>query len=196
MSAVRVRIGEGNEPQVNYLWDSRWRPTEGAADWAIAGPDETRNRGGLSARAALHSSIVLCLFTDKRIPNDHPLIKLLDDGDQRGWWGDGADVRTDLDETELGSLLWIFERSFLSEEIRRWVEAIASEALSPLIAQGAAVRIDCQAEMQPTQNRINLAVQVYGRENTKIYDVRFDDIWKQAATSPEPPPFPDYPPVS
>lgn len=194
MSGFRVRIGEGEQPQVNYLWDSQWQPPEGAADWAIAGPTETMNRGGLQARAALHTAIVLSLFTDKRLPDDHPLMKLIEDGDQRGWWGDGADVRTDLNETELGSYLWVFERAYLNDDIVRQVEAVAQEALAPLIAQEAAARIDCQAERRPPpSDGVNLAVQAYGRDGRRIYDIRFEDIWRQSLTSPKPLPFPNYP---
>jgi hypothetical protein len=32
-----------------------------------------RNRGGPSARAVLHTNVVLCLFTDKGLSDDHPL---------------------------------------------------------------------------------------------------------------------------
>jgi len=192
MTMLRVRIGESEQPQTNLLWDSQWRPPEGAADWAIAGADETRNRGGLRATAALHTAIVLCLFTDKRIPDDHPLMWLVEHGDQRGWWGDGEDVRADLSETELGSLLWIFERSTLTEDIRRWVEVLAIEALMPLIDEGAAVRIEAQASAMFEFNRLDLFVQIYGRDGAKIYEERFADIWTQSITSPPPLPFPDY----
>jgi phage gp46-like protein len=192
MTALRVRIGEGDKPQSNLLWDSQWKPPEGAADWALAGAAETANRGGLRATAALHTAIVLCLFTDRRIPDDHPLMWLVEYGDQRGWWGDGEDVRRDISETDLGSLLWIFERSTLTEEIRRWVEVIALEALAPLISQGAAVRIDAQAFAEFEFDRLDLFVQVYGRNGDKIYEARFDDIWKQSVTSPAPLPFPGF----
>lgn len=190
---LRVRISEGDQPQANLLWDSQWRPPEGAADWAMADAKETQNRGGLRAQAALHTAVVLCLFTDKRIPNDHPLLYLLEGADQRGWWGDGADVRGDLSETDLGSLLYVFERSILTEDIRRWVEAIAIDALTPLIKQGAAVRVDAQAFAEFALDRMDLAVQIYGRDGQKIYDQRFADIWKQSVTSPAPLPFPAYP---
>lgn len=178
---LRVRIDEGNDPQPQLLWDSIWRPADGFADWAIAGPTEKLNRGGLQATQALHTAIILCLFSDKRCPDDHPLRKLIDDSDLRGWWGDGIDVRADLGETELGSLLWILERAPLDEEYRRWAEQIATEALAPLIAQGAAARIDVTAIAEAAFDRLDLLVQVYGRDGTQIYDYRFDDLWKQAA---------------
>lgn len=190
MTALRVRINEGEQPQVDYLWDSQWRPPEGAADWAIADATEPSNRGGLRAKASLHTAIVLCLFTDKRIPDDHPLVYLMEGGDHRGWWGDGLDIKRELSEDEMGSLLWIFERSILTEEIRRWVETIAIDALAPLISQGAAVKIDAQAFAKFEFNRLDLAIQIYGRDGTKIYNQRFADIWKQSITSPASLPFP------
>jgi phage gp46-like protein len=190
---LRVRIDEGSDPQPNLLWDSVWSPTDGRADWAMADADETQNRGGLRAKAALHTAIILLLFTDRRISADHPLRYLVEDGDPRGWWGDGVDVRDDVSEAELGSLLWVFERAHLNEDIRKWVEVVALEALAPLIAQGAAVRIEAQAEAQFAINRVDLAVQVYGRDGAQTFNVRFDDIWRQTASAPKPLPFPSYP---
>lgn len=195
MSSLRVRIGEGAEAQPILLWDSIWAPWQGQADWAIAGADETQNRGGLRAVAALHTAVIIALFTDRRIADDHPLRHLVQDGDPRGWFGDGEDIRGELGETGMGSLLWVFERSILTEEIRRWVEAVALEALAPLIFQGAAARIEAQAVSHPAFNRCDLAIQIYGRDGSRTYDYRFDDIWQQAATSPGPAPFTQLPPV-
>lgn len=194
MAFIRTRISEGADAQPNLLWDSVWSPWGGVADWAIADGEAT-NRGGLRAKAALHTAVILALFTDKRMPDNHPLRYLLAEGaDPRGWFGDGEDVRADLFEGEMGSLLWIFERAILTDEIGRWVEAISLEALQPLITQGAAARIEAQADVHSAINRCDLAVQIYGRDGTKIYDFRFEDIWRQAATAPAPQPFPDFPP--
>lgn len=193
MTSPRIRIDEGLQPQPNLLWDSQWDPWRGSADWAIAGSDEAQNRGGLRAKAALHTAVIHCLFTDRRIEQTHPLFYLVEDGDPRGWWGDGVDVRADLFEEPMGSLLWVFERSILTEEIRRWVEVVALEALAPLSNQGAVVRAEAQAEAQFAINRCDLAVQLYGRDGSQIHDVRFDDIWKQTITSPKPNRFPTQP---
>lgn len=183
MAWLKVRIGEGNDDQPNLLWDSVWQPQFGQADWALAGADEVQNRGGLRARAVLHTAVVLLLFTDRRIADDHPLRYLIDGSDPRGWFGDGVDVRRDLNEDELGSLLWIFERSILTEEIRQWVEAIAIEALAPLILQKAASRIEAQAVAQFAVNRLDLSIQIYGRDGQQVYAHRFEDIWKQTASA-------------
>lgn len=194
MASLRVRINEGAQAQPILLWDSIWSPWRGQADWAIAAPDEPQNRGGLQAKAALHTAVIISLFTDKRIPNDHPLRYLVEDGDPRGWFGDGEDVRPELGETEMGSLLWVFERSTLTEDIRRWVEAIALDALAPLIFQGVASKIDAQATAEFAFNRCDLAIQIYGRDGSKSYDYRFDDVWQQTITSPKAATFRDNPP--
>jgi len=179
MADVRVRIGEADRPQPCLLWDSVWDPRNGNADWAIAGQDETSNRGGLRAKSALHTAIVLALFTDKRIPQQHPLRKYVDSDDPRGWWGDDVDIRTEGGEAELGSLLWVFERAVLTEAIRLEVIAEAQNALQCLIDQGAATRIDAQAEMYAAFNRLDLAIQIYGTAGGEVYAVKFEDVWAQ-----------------
>jgi phage gp46-like protein len=184
MSSLRIRISEGTDPQPVLLWDSIWQPWHSVADWAIADPDEKQNRGGLRSKATLNTAVVISLFTDKRIPDDHPLRYLVQDNDPRGWWGDGVDVQSDLGETDMGSLLWVFERAPLTEDIRRWVEAIAIDALTPLLKQGIVVQIDAQAIANFAIGRCDLVIKLYGRDGSQVYDQRFDDIWQQSVTSP------------
>lgn len=179
MAAIRVRIAEGDQPQPLLLWDSIWNPDLGFADWALAEPDETQNRGGLRAKAALATAVVDALFTDVRCPDDHPLRYLAGD-DLRGWWGDGIDVRTDLGEAPLGSLLWLLERAPLTFEIvSLWAPRLAEDALAPLLAQGAVVRIETEAIGDELRSRLDLFVRLYGRDGQKIYDQRFDAVWSQ-----------------
>lgn len=175
---LNLRVNEGCGAQPQLLWDSVWDPRLGAADWAYATASETRNVGGLSARAAIETAVVLALFTDRRCPEGHPLEPYIDAGDRRGWWGDGIDVRADLGESEMGSLLWLLERATATPENANWARTFALDALQPLIAQGLAARADAQAEL-PSPGRINLAVQLYGRDGTTVYDRRFDDVWAQ-----------------
>lgn len=191
---LRVRINEGQQDQPDLAWDSVWQPQTGSADWALAGQGEPQNQGGLRAKAALHTAVCQLLFTDRRLPPDHPLAYLVpQDADPRGWFGDGVDVREDLKEGELGSLLWIFERAPLTEDIGRWVQAEAVAALQPLIAQGAAARIEAQVSVGSAINQCDLAIQIYGRSGAVIYDQRFQDLWRQAAVAPPAPPFPQLP---
>lgn len=179
MVQVRVRIDEGAQPQPLLLWDSVWNPQLGVADWAVAGADEPQNRGGLRAKAALATAVVLSLFTDVHCPDDHPLRYLAGDN-LRGYWGDGIDVRSDLGEAPLGSLLWLLERAPLTFDIvSLWANRLAQEALAPLVTQGAAVRIETETAGDEQRSRLDLFVRLYGRDGQKIYDQRFDAVWSQ-----------------
>lgn len=195
MAMLQVRIEEGDDAQPLLLWDTIWAPWKGAGDWALADAAEKQNRGGLRARGMLHTAVILCLFTDKRIDGDHPLARLVEGEDPRGWWGDGEDIRADLGEREMGSLLWVLERAHLNEEMRRWVEALAIDALATLIFQGICGKIEAVATRPTDPNRVNLDVKLYSARGSLLYDYRFDDIWQQSVTTPAPVPFTSAPPV-
>lgn len=177
---INVRIDEGCAAQPELLWDSVWDPATGRADWQVARPGEPLNAGGLRAMRPLETAVILSLFTDRACPPNHPLAP--PDGDLRGWWGDGVDVRTDLGEAPLGSLLWLLERSILDPVATpRWAIAFAQDALSGLVTQGAVATIAVQAAAQPP-SRLDLAVQLYAQNGAELYNRRFSDIWSKEFT--------------
>lgn len=178
MPQVRVRIDEGAAPQPILLWDSVWRASEGVADWAPA-VGEPQNRGGLQAGSALATAVVLALFTNRRCPDDHPLRYLAED-DLQGWWGDGIDVRRDLGEAPLGSLLWLLERAPLTADIvERWAQTFVQDALAPLLGQRAIVRAETEVTADERAGRLDILVRLYGRDGSRIFDQRFDAVWRQ-----------------
>lgn len=183
---IFMRVNEGCGSQPLLLWDSAWVPAEGEADWALAGADETQNRGGLAARAPLETVVILCLFTDKRAPPELEaggsgpggVPPRLDDGDPRGWWGDGIDVREDDGEAALGSWLWLLERSALTDETARLAAYYAQEALAVLVTQEACVRVETSASFDELTGRLDLTAALYGQDGTRIYDGRFEIYWR------------------
>ena len=177
--AFSIRSNEGCAPQPILTWDTVWDAQSGFADWAYADRSEASNRGGLQAQAALQTAVILCLFTDRYCPPDHPLAFLIEGDDPRGWWGDGVDVARDQGEAPLGSLLWLLAHAPLTEEIARYAQAFALEALSVLIGQQAVVRVEAQTQIVGP-SRLNLAVQLYGRDGSRLYAHQFDDVWRQA----------------
>lgn len=187
MPPLRIRQAEGCDGDPYLAWDTVWSADriaiENSADWVLAGADEPSNRGGLQAKAGLATAAVLCLFTDRRCPPDHPLAYLAD-GDPRGWWGDAVDVDAAAGETELGSLLWLLARAPLTgpkgEEMRRWAEVFAAEALETLRTQGVVARIACVATLNEARERVELQVGLYASDGTTLFDRRFEQIWEQA----------------
>lgn len=186
MVAIRIRQAEGCDGSPYLVWDTvlAWdgRALELSADWALAGPDESDNRGGLQAKAGLSSAVVLALFSDRRCPEDHPL-RYLADADMRGWWGDAVVVDAGAGEAELGSLLWLLARAPLTgpggEDMRRWAEVLAAEALEPLRAQGVVARIETEATLNELRERIELRVALYAQDGATVYERRFEQIWEQ-----------------
>jgi phage gp46-like protein len=183
MDSLQIRAAEGCAADSNVLWDSIWDAERGLADWGLASAAETSNRGGLRATAILETAVTLALFTNKRVPSDHPLAWLAD-GDPQGYWGDGVDVRADLGEAELGSLLWLLERAPVTingVSVAIWAQQFASEALKPLLDQKAVVKVDVSASVEEIRGKLLLFVNLYGRDGQRIYDRKFDLVWNQVA---------------
>lgn len=184
---IIMRVNEGCGEQPMLLWDSLWAAEEGAADWALADAAEPLNRGGLRALQPIETAAVLCLFSDRRAPEElregapgpAGFPPRLDDGDPRGWWGDGIDVRTEDGEAELGSHLWLLERAPLTEETARLAALYAQEALQPLLVQQLCARVETAAVVNEIEGRLELTVDLYGRDGALIYSRRFDVYWRR-----------------
>jgi phage gp46-like protein len=192
MTDIAIRTTEGCDEQPFLLWDSVWNPDKGIADWSLADADETLNHGGLRAKAGLHTAVILCLFTDRRLPDDMPHPDSLagavaggetgpSGADRRGWHGDSYDVRPDLGEDEMGSLLWTLERGTLSDATARQAEAMAIEALQTLKRQDVVARIEVEATARPIDGRLDLIVRLFSHDGSRAYDQRFGLLWKQTA---------------
>lgn len=97
----------------------------------------TDERGFIALTSGLETPVFLSLFTDRRArPSDrveHP----------RGWWGD-AHARVPGDQ--IGSLLWLLERSPLTTSALRRAQLYAAEALRWLKTDGLAKEIAVTVE--------------------------------------------------
>lgn len=176
MIEIRVRAQEGSEPEPYLLWDSTWNPAEMWADWSLNSTTAVSNAGGLTSARGLETAVILSLFTWKRAEDYE--IDAAAYPDHKGWWGDAVDVDTSNGETELGSKLWLLLRSALTQTTPQLAKTYASEALQPLIAQGACARINVDA----TSNffdRIELGVSLYGEDGSVIYKQNFALLWQQ-----------------
>lgn len=184
--AIRLRDGEACDPTTPFLSpDLVIVEADGATvgfDYVLAGTDETRNRGGFSAKRGLHTAVAIQLFSDRRWIEGQDILDERDP-DRRGWWGDSVDLQPG--EDEIGSWLWTLRRSDLTPETLAKAREYALLALQPLVDQGAVVRfeVECQGlrgtPIDPTAGVLVIKVDGYGRDGSKIYATRFEALWKQ-----------------
>lgn len=152
----------------DIVWDGQ------RGDLALAGLDAAVNPGGLKSEAAIATAVLICLATDLRVED----YELPPDVDNRGWAGDGFDLRGA--ERPLGSRLWTLENSTVDDaDIPRRAETYAEEALETLIDQGLAVRADVSATARPVDRRLDLEVSLYGRDGRAVFHERFAVLWEQ-----------------
>ena len=181
MTEILLRENEGCAPDTAILWDTIWT-AEQVGDFQIApASGEPGNCGGLIARNGLYTAAALCLFTDLRVPDLHPLAWLAD-GDPRGWWGDGVDVRTDLGETPMGSLLWLLERAPMQIRgvaVETWAQQLAAESLQTLVDQGMVAKITTEAVADPAIGHLYLQVGMFGSNGAQVFDQQFELYWQQ-----------------
>jgi phage gp46-like protein len=182
MTEILLRENEGCLPDTAVLWDTVWLAPDQVGDWRLApAAGEPGNNGGLAAHRGLFTAACLCLFTDLRVPDLHPLAWLAE-GDPRGYWGDGIDVRADLGEIPLGSLLWLLERAPMvirGVPIARWAQQLARESLQTLIDQEMVAVITCEAVAEPAMGHLYLRVNMFGENGAQVFDQQFELYWQQ-----------------
>lgn len=152
--------------------DIVWSGVSG--DFAMAIVPEDGGVGGFAGVNPIASAALMLLFSDAR-----PLSNGLSDiEDPRGWIGDGFDVDTKNGEAPLGSTLWRFNRALVDDDgvLARKIKLAAEAALQPLKTQGVIDRIEIEAEVVRSQDRIALQVDLIARDRT-VFSKSFDPLW-------------------
>jgi len=152
--------------------------TEIALDFALADPDETTNRMGLRSKAALHTAILIQLFTDRRARADMTLPDDLDNN-PRGWWGDSVALDSSLGETELGSHLWTLRRSALSDQTANLAADMVRDALQPIADQGAVASFTVETWVDKSNGLLGIDIGAYSNSGTLTYNQKFEILWQQ-----------------
>ena len=157
--------------------DILWNGTSG--DFAVSTTQADGGAGGLVAKNPYETAVLLLLFTDARA--DLTDLRFEHHGDRRGWVGDAFDVDAAAGEAPLGSFLWLLRRTTLNPRSFAAIKAEVLRALNPLIAQGAAVRIDVDGStMDQVAGRVALAIDIYGRDRRQVYAGKFDFLLRRA----------------
>lgn len=152
------------------FWQSDWSLTGGEStwgDWTLDGDTQYESND-------IYTAVLMCLFTDRRAPDDATLPG--DSDDRRGYHGDFYDVRTERGETELGSLLWLYERSYLTGEVIRNMEDAVIDCLRPLEDQGL-VASSVVRVTRMDGGMVCIEITLYSQTRQKIFDARFTRVW-------------------
>jgi len=164
-----VPIEEQKEPyrSPDLLWDGV------AGDLAVNPLDHAEAPGDLRAEQGLATQVLIQLQTDRRVEDSE-----LRDGEvNRGWIGDSFDLMND--EQPLGSRLWLLRRRGIFEGIETVVEDYVREALQPLIDQGAVASVGVEVSVDRAGNRVDYTASLYGRDGARVYERKFDIMWRQ-----------------
>ncbi len=164
-----IPVEDGREPYraPDLGWDGR------VGDLIVNPLTHADAPGDLRAEQGLATQVLICLMTDRRVEPEE-----LRAGDQnRGWIGDSFDVAEF--ETPIGSRLWLLRRGTIFEGIETVVADHVREALQPIIDQGAAVSLDVIVSVDRSRNRVDYQVTLYGRNGARIYDDKFEILWRQ-----------------
>lgn len=164
-----IPVDEAEEPY--RAPDLGWDGTVG--DLILNGLDHASAPGDLRAEQGLATQVLILLQTDRRVEDS----ELRDGEENRGWIGDSFNLMDG--ETALGSRLWLLRRRAIYDGIETDVEDYVREALEPLIEQGAAASLDIAVTADRPANRIDYVVMLYGRDGERVYDGKFELLWRQ-----------------
>ena len=128
----------------------------------------------------LATAVVISLFTDQRATVDDPLPDPRTT-DRRGWWGDKLLPYDSGDE--IGSKLWLLERSKTTEQVLSKAEEYAKKSLEWMIKDGIVKSVEVVAERYSYNNNFALAlgVTLIKRDGDKEKFI-FDDEWTASLT--------------
>lgn len=134
------------------------------ADWQFT------DTGAFAGNNALHSAVIMQLFTDKRLADDQD-ITVADPFERGGWWGDF------FAPFEMGSHLWTLYRETLNDKTLSLARRYIREALQPLLDQGAAVRQETIIDINKTNGHLIIVAKLYGKDGSTVYDQQFSRVW-------------------
>jgi len=141
-----------------------WNNLTQSADIAVAAGDLAREDGFATA-------ITLSLFTDRRASLDDVLPD--GSGDRRGWWGDAFAV---VEGDQIGSKLWLLERSKLTPETLRRVKEHAQDALAWMVTDKIASAVEVMVERR-AEDQVAVQVRITKPDgNTGQYDYLWNTL--------------------
>jgi phage gp46-like protein len=128
--------------------------------------------GDLVREQGLKTAVMISLFTDRRASKND---KLDIENDKRGWWGDLAPDTGD----RIGSKLWQYERSKVTNETMLKVKQTIEECLKWMIEDSVAKKIEVTVEKfgDVGNYRMGVTIKIY-KSIDGVESIKFDDLWR------------------
>lgn len=126
----------------------------------------------LATDDGLETAVILSLFTDAPAGADDPLPE--GETDRRGWW---ADAYPPVAGDVIGSRLWLLSREKQLPAALNRAREYAATALAWLVTDGAAQRVDIDAEAVRA-GVLGLAIAIH-RPDNNVARFRFQALWQQ-----------------
>jgi phage gp46-like protein len=133
------------------------------------------DNGDLTIDNGLETAVIVSLFTDRRVTKEETLPDPNSE-DRRGWWGDQvADIQGD----EIGSKLWLLERSSTTQDVIIDAEIYINDALQWMIDDGVVLSYDVEVERQERLDKSStLGFKVIFHQTDGADKVlKFNDLW-------------------
>lgn len=175
---------------VGPLWDTVMTPFDPMTgeivcrgEWRMADPMvEASNAGGMQAKEALTTAILLQCFTDRFSKNP----TLRGGTDPRGWWGDGFQEAPGA--PPMGIELWTLFNGILNAQVVAQARAFVLAGLRPLLTKegGPVARFDVVASMDLIQGQLSIEIKGFSQDGLNVYSQRWQYAWDQTARGPFP----------
>jgi len=123
--------------------------------------------GDLKRELGLETAVLLSLFTDRRADDSD----VFDGEDKRGWWAD----QLNQDEYEIGSKLWLLDRSKTTPQTLVKAREYCLEALEWMIDEEVVAAIEVEVERE---NSILKFKTILYKADGKTEVFKFDDLWR------------------
>ena len=142
-------------------------------DWVAAsfGADFRLSDGDLSQLNELRSAVVLSLFSWRRANPDDRLPD--DTSNLMGWWGDHYGT---VQNSRLGSRLWLLRREKLTQETITRAREYCEEALQWMIEDKVAKAVTVVTERNSI-DRLDISITITRASGQEI-DLRFANAWE------------------
>lgn len=115
----------------------------------------------------LETAVLLSLFTDQRVDSSELPPGLTD---KRGWWGD---MFPNVQGDQIGSKLWVLDRSKTTDETLAAIETNALNALNWMLVDGVASSVSVTASYN-TDKSVSLVIEITEQTGN---EARFSLVW-------------------